>query len=400
MEVCIDRAKEKTSELSRLSPVAYLAGIAFLVLLSRLILAPLLPLIEDELNLSHGQAGGLFFFMSLGFSVAMLLSGFVAGLLSHRRTILVSVLIVTASLLALSVCRGLRCMQIFLVLLGAGGGLYLPSAMATITNLVDQERRGRAIAIHEIGFNMSFVSAPLVVRLVLPLFTWRVSLMMVAVSTALSGCAFTLFGTGGRMAGESPRMRHVRSIVSCPQFWIIGVLFAVAIGAEVGVYSMIPTYLVSSEGMELNRVNMLLSLSRVSGLIMIFVTGWLSDRFGARPLITAVLSLSAVLTVLMGFSHKALLLAAVFAQPLVIICFFPAGLSALSDAFEPRLLSLAISFMIPFAYFFGAGLVPAGMGFLGERGLFWAGFSIIGASLIAVLIPLSFLMPKEQHPTG
>jgi len=195
-------------------------------------------------------------------------------------------------------------------------------------------------------------------------------------------------------------MRHVRSIVSCPQFWIIGVLFAVAIGAEVGVYSMLPTYLVSSEGMELNRVNILLSLSRVSGLVMIFVTGWLSDRFGARLLITVVLSLSAVLTVLLGFSHKALLLAAVFAQPLVIICFFPAGLSALSDAFEPRLLSLAISFMIPFAYFFGAGLVPAGMGFLGELGLFWAGFSIIGASLIAVLVPLSFLTPRAHRKRG
>jgi NNP family nitrate/nitrite transporter-like MFS transporter len=163
---------------------------------------------------------------------------------------------------------------------------------------------------------------------------------------------------------------------------------------------MIPTFLVSSEGMELNRVNTLLSLSRVSSLVMIFMTGWLVDRFGAKPTIMIVLSVSAVLTVLLGFSHDALLLAAVFAQPLVIICFFPAGLSALSDSFSSKLLSLAISFMIPFAYFFGAGLVPAGMGFLGERGLFSVGFYITGASLIAVLIPLYFLELPEHDHTG
>jgi NNP family nitrate/nitrite transporter-like MFS transporter len=69
----------------------------------------------------------------------------------------------------------------------------------------------------------------------------------------------------------------------------------------------------------------------------------------------------------------------------VIICFFPAGLSALSDGFPPRLLSLAISFMIPFAYFFGAGLVPAGMGLLGERNLYSVGFYAAGGSLVAVV---------------
>jgi NNP family nitrate/nitrite transporter-like MFS transporter len=399
-KVHIERAREKTIETNRLSPVAYLTGIAFLVLLSRLMFSPLLPVIEDDLKLTHGQAGGLFFFMSVGFSISMLLSGFIAGLLTHRWTILTSAFTATAALFALSFCRGLHCMQGLLVLLGAGGGLYLPSAMATITNLVKKKRRGRAIGIHEIGFNMSFIAAPLAVRFILPIYTWRVSLIMVAACTAIAGFAFMLFGTGGRMPGEPPRMQHIRTILSRPQFWIIGTLFAVVIGAEIGVYSMIPTYLVSSEGMELNRVNTLLSLSRVSSLVMVFVTGWLVDRFGAKALIMIVLSVSAVLTVLLGFSHEALLLAAVFAQPLVIICFFPAGLSALSDSFSSRLLSLAISFMIPFAYFFGAGLVPAGMGFLGERGLFSVGFYITGASLIVVLIPLYFLELTGHDRTG
>jgi NNP family nitrate/nitrite transporter-like MFS transporter len=371
--------------------VAYLAGIAFLVLLSRLIFSPLLPAVQEELGLSHGQAGGLFFFASLGFSLSMLLSGFVSGRLTHRSTILLSASVVAAALLALAACRGLRCMQALLVLLGAGGGLYMPSAMATITGMVDPGRRGRAIAVHEIGFNMSFVAAPLAARLLLPRFSWRVCLVLAAAAVVAAGAAYLLLGTGGKMRGQLPGLRHIRGVLSMPRFWLIGAPFALAIGAEVGVYSIIPTYLVNAQGMALNQVNTLLSLSRVSGLGMIFVSGWLSDRFGIKPLLVAVLSLSGALTILMGVSSGALLLAAVFAQPLVIICFFPAALSGLSEVFSPRRISLAVSLMIPFAYFFGAGLVPAGMGILGERGLFPAGFSLTGAGLLAALVPLWFL---------
>lgn len=387
---------DRTSGVTRLAPVTYLAAIAFLVLLSRLMFAPLLPAIADEFNLTHGQAGGLFFFSSLGFSLSMLFSGVVACRLNHRRTILTSGVTVTAALLALASCRGLRCMQALLVVLGAGSGLYMPSAMATITGLVDPARKGRAIAIHEIGFNLSFIVAPLTARVLLPLFNWRVSLMCVAAAVAAAGTAFMLFGSGGDMPGAAPRLQHFRSIMARPQFWLIGAPFALAIGAEVGVYSILPTYLVKIEGMELNYVNTLLSLSRVSGLAMVFVTGWLVDRLGMKPLLMVVLPLSALLTMMIGYFHGPLLVAAVFAQPLVIICFFPAALTGLSNVFSPSMINLAISLMIPFAYFFGAGLVPTGLGLLGERGLFSTGFFITGAGLLAMLVPLYFLNHTDE----
>lgn len=391
---------DQSNGITKLAPVTFLAAIAFLVLLSRLMFAPLLPTISDELNLTHGQAGGLFFFSSLGFSISMLFSGFIACRLTHRRTILTSAFTVTAALLALAMCRGLHCMQALLVVLGAGSGLYMPSAMATITGLVDPARKGRAIAIHEIGFNMSFITAPLTARVLLPLFSWRVSLLCVSAAIAAAGVAFMVFGSGGDMPGEAPRLQHVRSILARPQFWLIGAPFALAIGAEVGVYSILPTYLVKIEGMELNYVNTLLSLSRVSGLVMVFVTGWLVDRLGMKPLLMVVLPLSAALTALIGIFHGPLLVAVVFAQPLLIICFFPAALTGLSNIFSSKTINLAISLMIPFAYFFGAGLVPTGLGLLGERGSFTAGFAITGASLLTVLVPLLFLKPGRRENKG
>jgi predicted MFS family arabinose efflux permease len=42
-------------------PVVFLAVIFFINFIARIILAPLLPTIEKELGISHGQAGSFFF---------------------------------------------------------------------------------------------------------------------------------------------------------------------------------------------------------------------------------------------------------------------------------------------------------------------------------------------------
>jgi NNP family nitrate/nitrite transporter-like MFS transporter len=240
----------------------------------------------------------------------------------------------------------------------------------------------------------------LIAALLLPLGGWRLVIRAIAAATAAGGGAFLLFGSGGREPGDPPRIAHIRPILSQPAFWIIGVLFALAMGAEVGVYSIIPTYLIKEEGMEQQLVNTLLSISRISGLPMIFVTGWLIDRLGIKPLLFGVLSFSGALTALLGAAHQNLLLAAVFLQPVVIICFFPAALAALTDLGSRKSVSLATSLMIPFTYLFGAGLVPALLGILGENNAFSHGFYITGGILLAGLVPLTFLpVPKPDSGT-
>ena len=45
----------------------------------RAILAPILPLIEDEFVVSHAKASSIFIFQSIGYAVSVLLSGFYSG---------------------------------------------------------------------------------------------------------------------------------------------------------------------------------------------------------------------------------------------------------------------------------------------------------------------------------
>ncbi|MEK7244199.1 MAG: MFS transporter, partial [Thermodesulfobacteriota bacterium] len=70
---------------SQLFLLTLLTGIFLVNFLSRIVLAPLMPVIEQELHLDHAGAGGLFLLIAIGYSAGLLGSGFVSSRLTHRR---------------------------------------------------------------------------------------------------------------------------------------------------------------------------------------------------------------------------------------------------------------------------------------------------------------------------
>ena len=90
-----------------LSPLLFLVVIFYLNFTSREVLGPLLPVLENELGLGHGQAGSLFLVIQLGYCLGLLGSGFMASRLNYRRTILASTIAVGLSLAAVLQSTGL-----------------------------------------------------------------------------------------------------------------------------------------------------------------------------------------------------------------------------------------------------------------------------------------------------
>ena len=386
-----------------LTPILFLAGILFFTFLSRVVFSPLLVLIEEELHLSHAKSGSLFLLISIGFAPVMLGSGFVSQRLTHRGTILLSSITCGLAVLIIAFTHSLMGIQIGMVVLGMGSGLYFPSAMATMTRLVDPEHWGKAISLHEAGPTMGYVLAPIVAELGLSFTSWRGVLIIVGVGGLIMGAIFAAFGRGGRFAGEPPRLDNVGRIFYQPSFWVIAILMSLACGASVGVYAILPVYLITEQGLEQGLVNTLVGLSRVSGLVAVFLAGWLADRFGAKRVMGSIYVATAILTGLMGFDQKIILVTAVFLQPAVVAAFFPVGLLGLANVGPPRTRNVAVSLMVPFVYLFGAGLVPAGMGVMGEYYGFALGFLLMGGLLLVSIFLLLFMRHRpepEPDPSG
>ena len=79
-----------------------------------------MPTIEMDLNLSHSEAGSLFLFISCGYFIALLGSGFISSRLTHGRTIWLSALAVGLALMAIAFSHSKWSMRVGLFITGLG----------------------------------------------------------------------------------------------------------------------------------------------------------------------------------------------------------------------------------------------------------------------------------------
>ena len=243
---------------------------------------------------------------------------------------------------------------------------------------------------------MGYVLAPIVAELGLGFTSWRGVLIIVGVGGLMMGAIFAVFGQGGRFAGEPPRLDNVGRIFYQPSFWVIAILMSLACGASVGVYAILPVYLITEQGLDQGLVNTLVGLSRVSGLVAVFLAGWLADRFGAKRVMGSIYAATAILTGLMGFGQKIILVTAVFLQPAVVAAFFPVGLLGLANVGPPRTRNVAVSLMIPFVYLFGAGARPCWHGRDGGILRICARFPFDGWAALSQFIPPAVYAPPTR----
>ncbi len=386
-----------TSLALNLPQLFFLVGIFFLNFFSRIVFAPLLPTIEQELHLGHQEAGVLFLLISVGYSLALLVSGYLSSRVFHRKTIFFSTLGMGIILLVLSVSQSLPSIRLLLFLLGICAGFYLPSGIATLTSLIRPQDWGKAIAIHELAPNVSFVMAPFIAEAFLKWGSWREMMALLGTVSLILGTAFFWFGRGGNFFGQAPTPRVVRDLIKEPSFWIVMILFGLGIGTSFGIYSMLPLYLVAERGIGQGWANTLIALSRVSGIGISLVAGLFVDRLGVKKTLLVFLLTTGILTILLGAAPAFWLIPCIFLQPMVAVCFFPAGFTALSRIGSADTRNVAISLAVPLGFVIGGGVVPALIGWSGERISFSLGIILVGIITVALTPLIRWLRFSEGN---
>ena len=380
-----------------LGPVGFLTSIFFINFLARIILAPFLPTIEKDLGISHAEAGSLFLLISSGYFITLLVSGFFSARILHRRTIVLSAACLGIALYFSAFSQGLWQLRVGLVCVGMAAGLYLPSGLATITAFVNPRNWGKALAIHELAPNLGFVIAPLVAELMLGWVSWRHALLTLGSLTLVLALAFSRFGKGGDFPGKAPSFGALLILFRLPAFWIMMVLFMLGISSTMGIYTMLPLYLVTEHGLPRSSANEIVGLSRVMCFAMSFLAGWANDRLGAKRTLMAALIVGGVLTILLGVLQDFWLLVLVFVQPLVAVCFFPPAFAVLSTIGPPGMNNVAISLTIPTAFWMGGGVMPLLIGVMGDRGSFAAGIIMVGGMIMVGALLAFFIQPPVQR---
>ncbi|WP_319576996.1 MFS transporter [uncultured Desulfobacter sp.] len=368
---------------SQLRPLLFLTAIFFLNFSIRIIISPLLPTILQDMSLTGDQAGSLFLVSASGYFITLVCSGFISEILLHKKTIGLSAIVTGFFFIITGVCNSLTMMRAGIFITGMGAGLYLPSGIALITAAVSRQNWGKALGVHELAPNLSFLLVPIICEALLLLMSWRSILMLTGMVSVVLGISFLKFSKVVDFPGQAPMFRAIIPLLFIRSFWIMIVLFTMGVLSTIGIYSMLPLYLVDEHGMLQSQANTLIALSRILTLPVAFTVGWISDRYGIKRTLSTVLILTGIFTLGLGVLTGTGLKTVIFLQPLLSVAFFPPAFSALSSIGAKETRNIIVSFTVPVAFLIGGGAAPTLIGFLAANGFFSMGF--IGAGITILM---------------
>jgi NNP family nitrate/nitrite transporter-like MFS transporter len=385
---------------SMLWNILSLSVLFFFTFIARFIFSPLMPVIESELGITHSQAGSLFLMISLGLFAGQVFSGFLSSRVNHRVALALATLGTGAALMSINLTSSFWILRTIMVFLGMAAGLHMPSAMATITAMVDRKEWGKAMAVHQAAPPLSLVLGPLLIIWLLDPLSWRDILTVIGGIAIVIGLLFLSFGRCGEFPGDPPRPALLKTLISRLSFWVMVVMFALAMSGTIGIYTMLPLFLVNERGFDADQASSLLGLSRVAGLFMPFVAGWLTSRLGEKRVIFLIMILSGLSTIMLGILSGMVLISIIFIQPAILGCYFTAGFAALARIVQPHLRSIAASFTTPAAFLIGGGLFPAVLGYMGQAYSFGLGITLTGVCMILFSPLVLFLRLIEKMEEG
>jgi MFS family permease len=271
------RAQTHTLALVAAIAAGVIGGCAFAKM------SPALPLLKRELGLTLIQAGWL----ASAFNALAMVSAIVFGVLSDRAGALrfcVSGLacIATGGVLG-AAASGAPLLIVSRLVEGVGFIAIIVSAPGLITLATTPAQRGVAF-----GFWSSYMPFGSAVVIVLsPLLLaqpdggWR-SLWLLVSLTALAGAALLAsqrrhYGDGGNAA--APRsLTHVRSSLSQPVPWLLGIVFAAYTTQNVSMLIWLPTYLQEVGHVAATAAAMLTALAIFCNCFGNVFGGWLVQR--------------------------------------------------------------------------------------------------------------------------
>jgi len=373
-----------------------LTSIFFIGFLSRISLAPLLPHIEREFSLTHGRAGAIFLFLSLGYAVGLISSSFLSSKLTHRKMVFFSAFFSGIVLLLFPFgAVDLLTLKFLFWGLGVALGIYLPSGIATLTSVFEERYWGKAIAIHEFAPNSSFVLSPLIVQALLEMTKWEHIFMLFGFISLSLSFVFLIFGKGGNFKAQVPTPSTLKILIKNRSLILMAIIMGLGVGASLGVFNMLPLYLIVERNFNEKIANTLIALSRILGIGASFLSGVISDKFGPKRTLKLIFWGSALSTFLLGSVEKPLI-PLVLLQAIFVASFFPPAFSMLSHMAEPQLRNLSVSFAVLSGTIVGGGAIPALIGTIGDKLTLGMGFSIFGLSLVIVPYLVSKMSFKEE----
>lgn len=341
----------------------------------RTLLSPILPLIEDEFAVSHARAASIFTFISIGFGLALFSSGMVNALLGPKRTILAALVTTACAYFFIPTIHTFNVFYPVTFIMAFALGVYLPTIIPIITEYYDKKVWGKVIAIHESATSFSIFAAPFIALFLLTFLPWRAVFIVTGIIALVSALVFQLAATDIHV-GDGTRTFHI-SLLRRREVWIMGAVWIFCSGCVLGLYFVLPLYLVKELGLDVRYANSIFGLSRLGMVMVAIAAGFFVDRVNVEKLLFLIVLTTGVMTMFLAAKDIRLIKPLLFIQATISGGFPSLALVAISRMFDHETRGQATGFVIMLGML-GSGVIPHLIGLTGDLVSFRLGIFILG----------------------
>jgi MFS family permease len=349
----------------------------FMSFTTRTIFSPILPLLENEFGVSHARASSIFMSFSTGYSLSVFFAGFFASHLGAKKSVLLSIGLSVVVFLLIPFVHIFELFYLLTFMLGTAAGMYLPSMIPLLTDYYAENVWGRVIAMHDSGAPISVFCAPFIALAILAFFPWRGIFVVLAVIFAACGVVF-YFLTEERKFVRG-KYAFPASLWRRKELWCLGTVAVFMGGSSLGLFYVIPLYLVQELSMPAGYANAILGISRIGGVVVAIGAGFVVDRFSLKKTMLTVTLVTGLFTILLALGGVAWIKSLLFIQASFVTGYFPTMFVSVSRLFGPETRGQATGILLTLAAVFGTGLIPYLLGVSGDLVSFRFGIFLLGA---------------------
>ena len=275
--------------------------------MNRVNIAPVIPLMREDLGLSYTQIGWITAAFYGLYTCAQLPAGYLGDRLGPRRIITLGALVSSFSNLVFSQLGSLPLLVGLHGLNGVGqGGGWSPS-IKLLVNWFPREKLGTTLGIYTTCVSVFTILAYLLSGYLGKHFSWRLSFVAPALILAIFCSIYWMIvhdtpgGTNPRGLGEPESSRTIRGdfslLIRHRQLWITFISFFCLLYIQFGGIIWYPTYFQKTFGIDVLQAGTLVSVFPLVGLVARPLGGIISDRLFHGRRKPVILSGMAVMTV-------------------------------------------------------------------------------------------------------
>lgn len=268
-------------------------GSYFAIRFAQLVISPVVPAMIDAFSVSRGRIGIALTGMWVAYALSQLPSGLLGARLGERNVVFAALGCCGVASVALSSTRVYLSFAVFVLLLGVGAGLYYNAATALLSRQFDSV--GRAIGVHRLGSPIAGLVAPTAAAGATVRYGWRSAFVVSALAsvTVLLAFAWRVRPVESASPGSTDREPFDSSallrLLSRPVVRHAMVLATLGEFVGLATLSFLPTFLVEHHGIGLGRASLLFSAYFAVVALCQPIGGWLSDRFGRKTIMAAMM---------------------------------------------------------------------------------------------------------------